>query len=236
MAATIDGPPAAGGVDGDLGDFLGSVLGDFFDVHATFAGGDDEGALALAVHDDGEVVFALGGDVQAGNDENFIDLGAIGTGLLGDEGLAEEDVGESNGVGERADEADAAGFFTVFGELFTIAVELFALGVEDIAFAAAASVNLGFDDEAVDIRVLGFGIEGGEFFEFRFEAFGGLNGDAFSDGDAIGLEQAAGLVFVDNHVFTLSLCAWEKTTEDTAAQQWRYGEIKKIFRVEGRGP
>src|SRR5690606_36231585 len=71
-------------------DLLGSGLGHFLDVHATFARGNEGHLLRCAVGDHGHVVFLL--DVGAFFDVQATHLLAFGAGLVGNE-LHAQDLG-----------------------------------------------------------------------------------------------------------------------------------------------
>jgi hypothetical protein len=86
-----------GGVDEDLGDLLGGLLGDLLDLNAALGGGDDDGAGGAAVEEDGEVVLLLDGDGLG--EVDGVDLAAGGTGLDGDEGVAEHVLGDIDRFG-----------------------------------------------------------------------------------------------------------------------------------------
>jgi hypothetical protein len=85
-------------VDVDRGgdDGLGVLLGDGLDVHATLARGNDDGALAGAVHEDGQVELAAG--EFALDDVDGVAETTRGSGLLGDELVADHLVGEDRGL------------------------------------------------------------------------------------------------------------------------------------------
>ncbi len=76
---------AVGGIDDDFEDFIGRVVGDFFDFDAALGGGDDHGSGGDAVEEDGEVVFLF--DVARLGEIDRLHLAAGGARLDGDEGV-----------------------------------------------------------------------------------------------------------------------------------------------------
>ncbi len=168
--AELEVGDAVGGIDDDLGDLLGRVVGDLLDFDAALGGGDDDGAGGGAVEEDGEVVFLF--DVARDGEVDRLHLAAGGAGLDGDQGVVEHLAGDLPGVGLGLAELHAA---------------LVAVG--EGALAAAAGVDLGLDHG----RALGEGGEGG------VELLGGLGGGALGDGHPVFLEQCLGLILVDVH-------------------------------------
>jgi hypothetical protein len=83
--AELEVGDAVGGIDEDLGDLLGRVVGDFSMFDAALGGGDDDGLGGGAVEEDGEVVFLF--DVARDGEVDGLDLAAGGAGLDGDEGV-----------------------------------------------------------------------------------------------------------------------------------------------------
>jgi hypothetical protein len=88
-------------------DRLRLVFGELFDVHATFGRRDDHGRLRAAVHHHGEVHLAR--DIAAGFDVERLHHAALGAGLVRDERLAEQVLGDLPGVVGRTHELHAAG-------------------------------------------------------------------------------------------------------------------------------
>ena len=107
-------------VDGGLEDLLGSLVGNFLDVHATFGGGHEHDTAAGTVDDGAEVQLLV--DVGAGLNQNLADRLAIGVCLVGHQTLAQPLGGERLGVFLVLDQLDAA------------------------RFTAATGVHLGFDN------------------------------------------------------------------------------------------
>ena len=85
--AALVGLQAGGGIDVHAQDFLRRVFGDFFDVHAARCGGDDRDAAALAIQRERQIDLAL--DVRTRLDVHRFDGQPFGTGLFGDQALAE---------------------------------------------------------------------------------------------------------------------------------------------------
>lgn len=79
-------------VDGGGDDGLGALLGDGLNVHTTLAGGDDDGRLSGAVHEDCEVELAAG-ELALDNVDGVADATTL-AGLLGDELVADHLVGK----------------------------------------------------------------------------------------------------------------------------------------------
>src|SRR6185369_11676916 len=172
--AGLVGHDADGGIDVFLENFLRMFFGDFFDVHAAFGAGHDERTGIGAVEEDGEVKFFF--DLRAGGEEQCLDLAAFGAGLFGDEDVAEHFFGEADRFIDGGGEFDAA----------------LETGFES-AFAAAAGVDLGLDDD--------FGAAGGGDFFGGGTDFGERFGrDLERSGDSVFGEQLFGLVFVDVHL------------------------------------
>jgi hypothetical protein len=89
-------------VDVDRGgdDGLGLLLCDGLNVHATLRRSDDNRALGCAVHEDGEVELAA--RKLALDDEDGVAETSSGSGLLGDELVADHLVGEDGGLAGTA--------------------------------------------------------------------------------------------------------------------------------------
>ena len=87
-------------VNGGGDDGLGVLLGDGLDVHATLRRGDDDGTLRGAVHEDGEV--ELSARKLALDDVDGVAETTCGSGLLGDELVADHLVGEDGGFAGAA--------------------------------------------------------------------------------------------------------------------------------------
>ena len=152
-------------------DFFGGLFGDGFNVHAALGAGDNDWSGSGAVDEHRDVEFFF--DLHGFGHENFADEATGFTGLVGDECLAEHFRGEVEGFGR--------GFAKVDATLETIL---------ERTLAAAAGVDLGFDDEIFP------GERGGDFFGFL-----GCGRDAAGAvGDAVFIEEFFGLVFVDVHL------------------------------------
>jgi hypothetical protein len=164
---------ADGWIDPDFDDFLRVFFRDLLDIHAAFGAGHDEGTGSGAVEKDSEIIFFF--DRVGGTDEHFTDKAAFSTGLLGDEDIAEHVFGGIVRFVGRLNNFDAA----------------FVAGFER-AFAAAAGVNLRFNDKHLGT--------GGDVFVGGGADFvgGGANG-AFRNGDAMLPEQLLGLKLVNIH-------------------------------------
>ena len=109
------------------------MLGDGFDIHAAFGAGHDDRCGNGAVDEDGEVEFFLNFDRFC--DEHLADDAAVFTGLVGDEGFTEHFGGGITNFGRRFAKMHAA-FEAVL----------------KCPLAAAAGVNLGFDDEVLSVQ------------------------------------------------------------------------------------
>src|SRR5690606_32199451 len=94
-------------------DFLGRRMGDFFDVHAAFARGDDGDLLGGAVGDQRHVVFLL--DVGAVFDVQAVDLLSFGAGLVRDQLHAQDFRGQLAYVVERTRQLHATALATATG-------------------------------------------------------------------------------------------------------------------------
>ena len=79
-------------VDGGGDDGLGALLGDGLNVHTTLAGGDNDGRLSSAVHEDCEVELAAG-ELALDNVDGVANATTL-AGLLGDELVADHLVGK----------------------------------------------------------------------------------------------------------------------------------------------
>ena len=104
--AALVGLQPRGGVDVDAQDFLRLVRGDFLDVHAARGRRDDGHAAALAVQRERQIDLAL--DLRARLHVHGLDGQAFGTGLFGDQPLAEHVGGRRAHRVEIARELDAA--------------------------------------------------------------------------------------------------------------------------------
>src|SRR6266704_2801849 len=152
----------------------GIFPGDFLDFHAACGAGHEDDAAARAIDEEAEIKFAL--DVEAFFDEQALDDAAGGAGLRSDQLHAENVAGEIGGLVGGTRQLHAA------------------------CFAAAACVNLGFNDDDSDVRpqtVRRFA---------RF--FSGEDDFTARSGDAVARQDRLGLVFMNLHrgfVFRLSL-------------------------------
>ena len=169
----IGGSDAGLGVDDDGLDLLGRVVGDRLNVHAAL-GRDDEGHPARrAVNQQRAIEFAL--DVGTVLDIEAIDLFAGRAGLGGDQGVAQHLFRMLDRLLDREGQADAA--LGISGQFL------------ELALAAAAGVDLGFND-----------IQGaGQLPRSRLGLVGRGDGDAFGDRCAKALQDLFGLIFVDVH-------------------------------------
>ena len=111
--AALVGLQARRRVDVHAQDFLGRVLGDFFDVHAAGFGGDDGDAAALAIQRERKIDLAF--DVRTRLDVHRFDRQAFGPGLFGDQPLAEHVGGGGTHGVEIARQLDAAGLAAAAG-------------------------------------------------------------------------------------------------------------------------
>ena len=84
-------------INGGGDDGIGVLLGDSLDIHTTLGGGDNDGALGSTVHEDGEVEFAT--SELALTDQDGVARTTTGTGLLGNELVADHLLGEHLGLG-----------------------------------------------------------------------------------------------------------------------------------------
>ena len=131
--AGLVGLEADEGIDGKVKDFLWGVLGNGFDIHAAFCAGHDDRSGNGAIDEDGEVKFLF--DLDRLGDKHFADDTAFLAGLVGHEGFSEHlGCGVAN-LGGRFAEVHAA-FEAVFKS----------------PLAAAASVDLGFNDEVLSVQ------------------------------------------------------------------------------------
>lgn len=142
-------------VDGGGDDSLGVLLSNGLDVHTSLRRGDDDGALRGAVHEDGEV--ELSARKLALDDEDGVAETTCGSGLLGDELVADHLLGEDGGfagpasllirgraVGElgqdiRVDDPDTALEAVVEGALSTATSE--DLGLDNSIVTACARIS-----------------------------------------------------------------------------------------------
>ncbi len=186
--AALVGLQANAGMDELFADLLGSLLGDFFDVHAAFGGGDDGVAAGAAIEEDGEVVFL--GNVNGLGDEDFAHELAFRAGLMSDKGLAKHLAG------------DVLRFFGCLDEMYA-AFE----AVLEGAFATATGMNLSFDDEST---CTDFACGGARFLRCAGD-------DAFRTGDAEFFKQLLGLILVDVHGGKLGNCDSRSATRSVKA-------------------
>jgi hypothetical protein len=107
----------------------GIFLGDFLDFHAASGAGHEYDAAGGAIDEQAEIEFAL--DVQAFFDEQALDDTAGGTGLRSDQLHAENLAGEIGSFVGRTGQLHAS------------------------RFAAAAGMDLRFDDGDVGLQALG---------------------------------------------------------------------------------
>jgi hypothetical protein len=90
------------------------LLGDLFDVHAAFVGGDDGDAARLAVDQERQVDLA--GDVEPLLDVEAAHLLPLGAGLLGDQLHAQDLAGQVDGLpGAALGDLDAAALAAAAG-------------------------------------------------------------------------------------------------------------------------
>jgi hypothetical protein len=129
------------GVDGDGGrdDGLGLLLCDRLNVHATLRRGNDDGALGGAVHENGEVELAA--RKFAVDNVDSVAETTCGSGLLGDELVADHLVGEDGGLAGRVDDPDTALEAVVEGALSSPSGK--DLGLDDSILSACARISLG---------------------------------------------------------------------------------------------
>lgn len=84
-------------VNGGSDDGIGVLLGDGLDIHTTLGGGNNHGSLGSTVHEDGKVEFPTG--ELALTDQDGVARATAGTGLLGNELVADHLFGEHLGLG-----------------------------------------------------------------------------------------------------------------------------------------
>ncbi len=179
--AAVMGHDAGRGIDRERVDFLRGVVRDRLDIHAAF-GRDDEGDAARgAVDQHRQIEFAL--DIRAVLDVEAVDLLAGLAGLDGDQRVAEHFARELLHLVDGLGQAHAALFA---GRRFL-----------EFALAAAARVDLGFDDpeRAAELLCGRLGLVGGE------------DRHALRDGKPELFQDGLALVFMDVHVFALSILA-----------------------------
>src|SRR5690606_28141268 len=104
--ANLEIGEAEGGIDDDLGDLFGRLVSDGFDLHAALGGRDDDRSGGDAIEENGEVVFLF--DVARLGEVDRLHLAPDGTGLYGDESVAQHLAGEVRGLGLRRAELHAA--------------------------------------------------------------------------------------------------------------------------------
>ncbi len=161
---------AVGGINADLENLFGGLVGDFLDFNPAFGRGDDDGAGTRAIEKNGEVVFLL--DAACLGKIDRLHLATGGAGLGGDEGAAKHLIREVErlrlGFGVLHAALEAAG---------------------ERALAPAAGVDLRFyDDGSV-----------GQLREGGGKLGGGLCGHTQGDGHAEFFEKGFGLEFVNIH-------------------------------------
>ena len=172
-AAAVEILKAGGRVDVEGQDLFGGVMGDIFDAHPAFGGGDDGDAAGFAVDQQGEVKFAV--DVAAVFDVDAVHHLASRAGLDGDKGAAQHLAGKLGGFTDRTGQTHAA---------------LFArFGFDEMALAAPTGVDLRLDhpERAIQLTCGGLGL------------FGLHDGPAVGHRDAIAAQERLGLIFVDIH-------------------------------------
>ena len=160
---------------------LGRFLGDLFDVHTAGRRGHKNVAAGHAIERDAEIKFLV--DRQAFFDQQRLYLVAFGAGLMRDE-LHSEYLG-----------SDLLCFFGRFGELYAA------------AFAAAAGVDLGLNDDDV----------GAEFACCGLGLFRCPRDDAARNGNAVFFENCLALIFVNLHKFFC--CAETKSVALAASKR-----------------
>ena len=183
-----------GWVDGEADDGGGVALGDLFNGLPAFGGGDHDGGAEGVVDEDGGVVLVRDGGLLL--NEEAPDLAALGSGLMGDEVVAEDLLRRRRSLGRGVDETDAAdgaAFDAAFiggGIRFELGVHgggLVRLG-DEAALAAPAGVDLGLDNGLTAEVPGGF-----------FGLLDGRDGGALGNGDAVLGEDRLRLEFVDLH-------------------------------------
>jgi hypothetical protein len=125
--APVVGHVSGRGVDGQGQNLLGRLRGDGLDVHAALGGADEGHPGAGAIHEAGEIELA--GDPGALLYIDALDGLALGTRLVGDEGLAQHHLGVLAHLVDGLDHANAA---------FVAGV-----GFLEAPFAPAAGMDLG---------------------------------------------------------------------------------------------
>ena len=156
-------------VDRLMENLLRGVLGDLLDVHAAFGAGDDDGRLAFAIHEDGEVILFF--DFDTVGDHHLADELALFTGLVRDEDLADHLAGDVRGFVRSLHEVDTAFEAVLEG-----------------ALATTTGMHLGLhDDVRSDLGGGGLGL------------FGRIGDLALGRGHAEFFKEFLGLVFVDVH-------------------------------------
>ena len=118
------------GVDLFAEDGGGILFRDSFDLHATFPTGDEDRAISHTVQGNREVKFP--GDFRRFPHQNGMDRLPLGSGLMGDQLIANH---------ARGDIADLGGGFDEMDPRFESVLEC--------ALPAASRVDLGLDDKAV---------------------------------------------------------------------------------------
>ena len=109
--ARLIGHDAQGRINVFLENFLGMLLGDFFDVHAAFGARHDQRARIVPVQQHGQIIFFF--DLGTRRQQQRLHQPAVRTGLFGDEHIAEHLFGKADGFihgGRHFDAALEAGF------------------------------------------------------------------------------------------------------------------------------
>ena len=123
-----------------LEDGLWALGGDLFDLDTTLGGGDDDWGLGSTVEEDSEVELLL--DLDWVREHDGLAVGALSTGLLGDEVLADHLGSDFLSLSSGLDEVNTA-------------LEAVLLPV---ALATATSVNLSLDDDGWETDLVESGL------------------------------------------------------------------------------
>ena len=111
--ASLERFESGAGIDGDLEDRIGILVGDGLDLDAAFGAGDQRVDAATAVERHRDVVLLL--DVDAGGDEKSIHLDAFRAGLDRHHSIAQHEGGGVAGLVHRAHELDESGLAATTG-------------------------------------------------------------------------------------------------------------------------